>query len=702
MVYDLIIIGLGPSGLSAGLYAGRYKLKTLLIGANFGGAMAEAWKIENYPGFLEISGLQLAKKMREQVERLGVEIQEAEVTKIQNSKFKNQNDKSKFEVITREGKKFESKALILALGTQRRKLNVPGEEKFHGKGVSYCATCLPSGEEVVVNDSLQKIQEIGIGQKVLTIKGSFQNINQIISHDYKGEIIKIKVRFFPEPVRLTSNHRVFYSEVKRNYNRELNKEFVEITKPKWKEAGQLTNQDVLLYPIISKTKDVEKIRLSKILNAEVKNGKIKNYQETHTSHRICNEIPVDEKFLRLAGYYLAEGSLGKQHLMFYFNKNEKRYIDEVKNLVEDLFHLKSHLQKRDGLIKIEISSKILRDLFQVLFGKNAPNKKIPHWMLFLPLKKQKEIIKGVYRGDGCPGDKDFRIVTSSRTLTYQLRDILLRLKIIPSIEKREKAKLNKIPGEIGGRKIRFNTDKYYIRVGGPSLKKMSEILGLHHPFLERRRKSCRDAWIKNNYLYLPIREIKREDYKGRVYNLAVDGSNTYIAKNFIVHNCDGPLFRDKTVAVVGGGDSAIKSALLLSQYAQNVYLVVRGNELSGEPMNIENVKKNKKVEIIYGVEVSEIKGKDKVESLLLNNGQELKVDGVFVEIGATPASALIKDLKIETDERGYIKVDETQRTNLKFVYAAGDVCTGMGGFKQVLTASAQGAVAATSAYRDLK
>jgi thioredoxin reductase (NADPH) len=166
--------------------------------------------------------------------------------------------------------------------------------------------------------------------------------------------------------------------------------------------------------------------------------------------------------------------------------------------------------------------------------------------------------------------------------------------------------------------------------------------------------------------------------------------------------CDGIFFQNKTVAVVGGGDSAIKTALLMAQYAQKIYLLVRGNELSGEPMNIEKIKNQKsKIKIIYRVEVLEIKGKDKVESVIFDNKKELAVDGIFIEIGATPVSVLIKDLKIDLDEKGYIKVDENQRTNMPFVYAAGDVCTAMGGFKQVLTAAAQGAVAATNAYKDL-
>lgn len=166
--------------------------------------------------------------------------------------------------------------------------------------------------------------------------------------------------------------------------------------------------------------------------------------------------------------------------------------------------------------------------------------------------------------------------------------------------------------------------------------------------------------------------------------------------------CDSPFFKDKTVAVVGGGDSAVKAAMLAAQHSKKVYILVRGEKLTCEPLNEKNCKKNPKIEIIYKVNVKEIKGETKVESVLLDNNKELKVGGMFVEIGLAPVSALANELKLELDERKFIKVDSSQRTNIPLVYAAGDISNAMGGFKQILTAAAQGAIAATSAFRDLK
>ncbi len=132
-MWDLIIVGSGPAGLTAGIYAARYKLKTLIIGKGLGGAASEASKIENWPGIKEISGLDLMNTFKEHVSSFGVKVVPENVVDIRGAKV--------FEVETEANKRFKSKTVILALGTERRKLNIPGEDEFLGRGVSYCAVC---------------------------------------------------------------------------------------------------------------------------------------------------------------------------------------------------------------------------------------------------------------------------------------------------------------------------------------------------------------------------------------------------------------------------------------------------------------------------------------------------------------------------------------------------------------------------------
>jgi len=131
--YDVIIVGGGPAGLTAGIYAARRNLKTLIVSMSIGGQAVLPEKICNYPGFLSISGINFIKRVQKQAEKAGAQIILEEVKEILPS------DK-KYLIKTRT-KEFLAKAVILAFGKKQRKLNVPGEEKFVGKGVSYCATC---------------------------------------------------------------------------------------------------------------------------------------------------------------------------------------------------------------------------------------------------------------------------------------------------------------------------------------------------------------------------------------------------------------------------------------------------------------------------------------------------------------------------------------------------------------------------------
>jgi len=160
--------------------------------------------------------------------------------------------------------------------------------------------------------------------------------------------------------------------------------------------------------------------------------------------------------------------------------------------------------------------------------------------------------------------------------------------------------------------------------------------------------------------------------------------------------CDGFFFKDKKVAVVGGGNSALIEAIFLKQIGcKEVYVIHRRDQLRAERQYKEDAL-NKKVKIVYNTHVRSIQGKDAVQHLLVHNIKEdtqskIPVDGVFISIGEEPQNMLAKELNVKLDERGYIPTDKQQRTNIKGVYAAGDIT---GGLRQIITAAAEGAIAA--------
>jgi len=165
--------------------------------------------------------------------------------------------------------------------------------------------------------------------------------------------------------------------------------------------------------------------------------------------------------------------------------------------------------------------------------------------------------------------------------------------------------------------------------------------------------------------------------------------------------CDAPLFRNKIVCVVGGSDSAAKDALVLAEHAKKVYIIYRGEQIRPEPINLQRVVQNKKIEIINRANVIEIKGDKFVKSVMLdreyNNSRELEVQGVFVAIGHLILSELAEKLGVKVNGKKEIVIDhKTSETNIPGIYAAGDVADKP--FKQAITGVAEGCTAAYSAF----
>ena len=171
--------------------------------------------------------------------------------------------------------------------------------------------------------------------------------------------------------------------------------------------------------------------------------------------------------------------------------------------------------------------------------------------------------------------------------------------------------------------------------------------------------------------------------------------------------CDGFFFKDKEVAVVGGGNAAVEEAMFLTKFASKVYLIHRRNELRAEKMLQEKLKANKKIEIIWDSAVDEVIGTAepkvvnalKIKNLKTNNITDLKVDGLFIAIGHDPATALFKN-QLDMDKEGYLitKSDSTE-TNVPGVFAAGDVKDKV--FRQAVTAAGMGCMSALEAEKYL-
>lgn len=184
--------------------------------------------------------------------------------------------------------------------------------------------------------------------------------------------------------------------------------------------------------------------------------------------------------------------------------------------------------------------------------------------------------------------------------------------------------------------------------------------------------------------------------------LEVPGEKEFIGKGVsYCAVCDGPVFADKTVAVIGGGNAGFETAIFLANYVKKIYILEYGPKPKADKVNQEVVKKMGKAEIITNVALREIKGKDFVESIIYENTKTkktntLEVEGVFVEIGSQPATSYVKDL-VDFNKSDEIKVEfETCQTKTPGLFAAGDL--NVGHYKQIVTACGEGAKAALAAY----
>ena len=163
--------------------------------------------------------------------------------------------------------------------------------------------------------------------------------------------------------------------------------------------------------------------------------------------------------------------------------------------------------------------------------------------------------------------------------------------------------------------------------------------------------------------------------------------------------CDGNFYRNKDVAVIGSGNTALDDILYLSDIANHVYGIVRGDSYKGELQELEEIKKRNNVTLIFNSVVTELIGSDTLEKIKINNDEEINVSGVFVAIGQEPNNLMFKNV-VDIDEKGYIITTEEVKTKTKGIYVAGDARDKV--LRQLTTATSDGALAATYAIKEME
>lgn len=370
---------------------------------------------------------------------------------------------------------------------------------------------------IQANSDHAQIRNLKKGDKVLTHDGSYQQIKKTYKRDYSGKIYSIRVHNLGE-VAVTPEHHILAAKTAH-----IRLKFEAVEKGKalidWHNASQLEKGDVILYPIPKEAKDKRELKID-----------IPKPKWDFKSKDLPEKIRIDERFLRLAGYYLAEGYTRTERCKgtvgFVFGKHETEYIEDVIFLMGEVFGLHpTKVYNRHNSSSLMFYSARLARFFTKLFGKGAIDKQIPHWMMILPVEKQKALLCGLWRGDGCISQKQktSKFVTISQKLAYQARVLLLRQRIVSSFL---------TAPENGMHKKHYSI---YVKKDD-SLRKLAEIMGVSVRF-PLKTYNPHGSWFDDNFYYVPIWKIRPLNYNGPVHNLEVENAASYVSNAATLHNC---------------------------------------------------------------------------------------------------------------------------------------------------------------------
>jgi len=394
-------------------------------------------------------------------------------------------------------------------------------ENPDGEGEVGNPACLTPDMLIHLNGHMQKMSKIALNDLVLTHNGTYSRVKSKFKRRYSGEVLTLKNKL--GTITLTPEHLVLALKVpkKRKY---FDYKIKKGLTPAWYHAENLEKRDIVLYPVLTVEKDIPKLKLNE-----------KKPKYDFRSKKLPDSISLDKDFLRLCGYYLAEGcarnQTSKSYVEFTFNSKENEYARDVNRIVFKKFGLdvKIKRQPKRKTLHVYVYSARLARFFKKMFGTGAGNKQMPHVFLYLPIKKQKELIKGIWRGDGYINLTRVwpraGYATISRELIQQIKVLLLRQRIVPSVYE-EKAK------EADGVK---HKKAHRIHVGDKeSLRKLASILGLK---LKYDKKEKTHSWFNENFFHTPITKIERIRYSGDVLNLEVENTHSFTSDSFCIHNC---------------------------------------------------------------------------------------------------------------------------------------------------------------------
>lgn len=408
--------------------------------------------------------------------------------------------------------------------------------------------CFIPETEIITKEGMRSIRDVGIGNLVLTHKGRWRKVTEIIKRSYKGEMIFIKTGYSNIPLSVTPNHLFYVAENVRTAQDCCWKKDKLPFKFVWKEAERLTEKDFLYLPLYKNEDNLQNVNV--IFESR------SNNQFGKPNKPIIQMIDMNlgTDLMRLIGFYISEGSYSRnenkmfrgrimksENLQFTFSSKEKEYADFVVETLKKYFDYNTTYHQRGSTLNFNFGKRIICKFFSQ-FGNNARSKDIPSWVFGLSNEKLAGLVKGLIEGDGHKDKYSFTYATISKKLAYNLRLILSKLGIISSISNRGKMR----GGRIGERVIRSNSDTYIIQVSGDSARRLAILM--QEDYSGGKVTNGSHTYINEDFMLIPIKKIEKRDYSGEVFNLSVEEDESYCTFNGVAHNC----FNKHSLRVVAG------------------------------------------------------------------------------------------------------------------------------------------------------
>ena len=395
-----------------------------------------------------------------------------------------------------------------ALGCDKR----IGSKYLRG-GLGYGGPCLLSSALIQTSQGLKRIDFIQIGDFVLSHDGKYHRVTRTFKRSFRGNLMKITPEGFPKsPIIATPEHPIWgakrisnlktrYRKVKTTGKTRLNY-MVGHSEVRFLSASQFEAGDILALPSVN-FKQQESFSLN---------------LRTHHMSPVKAQTFFTPSLMKMSGFYLSEGSTWK----------EEMYAREIGGIIKSHFGVSTAIKERtETLLKTRTICSSLAEYFRNTFGLHAEEKRIPYEWLSLPKEYLIELMRGVWYGDGSSSDGVFTFSTTSRELFNFLKLAMLRLET-PFSTKEYEPKIDK-NGVCHQR-------AYHLRVCNPPyIRKMSELL----PDLKISSfgDGKKTIWFEDGKMLYHIKKIESLPYKGLVFNLEVEGANSYMLESAVVHNC---------------------------------------------------------------------------------------------------------------------------------------------------------------------